>query len=264
MTAAIATLMVSGGWVQAKPVPTPSPQPRPATRSTSSPKPSPQQAKQGIQFAAPPLPANIGEPGQRTEAGSRGCGRITNLATASPSPLTAVVPTYPASEVVLGVTSAAYPTFWFYNPYPSSAPAEFVLQDSAGQLLYQTHVTLPEPSGIMSLTLDQMPEPLVIGQRYQWFLKVYCEDQSPPAYVEGWIQRTTLDPHLNLRLAKATLRDRVTFYAAHGIWFDALSAAGELHCRDPQDGAWTGLLQAVGLSNLASEPIQSVCLSKLR
>lgn len=64
---------------------------------------------------------------------------------------------------------------------------------------------------------------------------------------------------LKSQLAKAALRDRVALYAANGIWFEALNTAGELRRRNPNDTSWAALLQAVGLNNLANEPIVECC-----
>jgi hypothetical protein len=47
----------------------------------------------------------------------------------------------------------------------------------------------------------------------------------------------------------------VSLYAANGIWYEALAAAAELRRTNPQDPNWSALLQAVGLEELASEPM---------
>lgn len=207
-------------------------------------------------FAAPPPPPDIGEPGQRSEAGSRGCENINKqLPAVAQKRLTALVPVYSDSELVLGATIAEYPTFWFYIPYQPPIPGKFVLRDKDGKLVYQTDVTLPETPGVVSVSLPRAEAPLEIGKRYHWFLKIYCKAQQPPTFVEGWIQRNSLNPVLKSQLEKATPRDRFDLYATNGIWFDALSTAVELRRRNPQDTSWAALLRAVGLNNIAIEPI---------
>ncbi len=217
------------------------------------------QSNESLIFAAPPPPPDIGEPGQRSEAGSRSCEA---LACDSQKRLTALVPIYSNSELVLGATSAPAPTFWFYIPYKQPFPGKFVLQDKDGKLVYQTDVTLPQTPGVVSLSLPGAVAPLLIGKPYRWFLKIYRKAQAPPAFVEGWIQRNSLNPVLKSQLEKATPRDRVALYAANGIWFEALSTAGVLRRRDPKDTSWAALLQGVGLNDLATEPILECCIPK--
>jgi len=217
-----------------------------------------------LTFAAPPPPPDIGEPGQRSEAGSRGCKNVDKQfpTDAQKQRLTALVPVYSDSELVLGTTIAATPTFWFYIPERSPFPAKFVLRDKDGKLIYQTDVMLSQTPGVVSLPLPKTVAPLEIGKQYRWFLKIYCKAQDPPAFVEGWIQRISLNPGLKSQLEKATPRDRVALYAANGIWFEALSTASELRHHDPKDNSWTALLQAVGLNDLATEPILECCTAK--
>jgi hypothetical protein len=216
-------------------------------------------------FAAPPPPSDIGEPGQRSEAGSRGCENVDKQLPSDAQKqqrLTALVPVYSDSALVLGTTIAAAPTFWFYIPDQPPFPAKFVLRDKDGKLVYQTNVMMSQTPGVVSLSFPKTAAPLEIGKQYRWFLKIYCKAQEPPAFVEGWIQRISLNPILKSQLDRATPRDRVALYAANGIWFEALSTAGELRHRDPKDNSWTALLQAVGLSNLATEPIVECCTAK--
>ena len=214
-----------------------------------------------LTFAAPPPPPDIGEPGQRSEAGSRGCENVDKRVPTDTQkqPLTALVPVYSDSALVLGTTIAATPTFWFYIPYVTAIPAKFVLRDKDGKLLYQSDVMLSQTPGVVSLPLPKTVTPLEIGKQYRWFLKIYCKAQAPPTFVEGWIQKVSLNPVLKSQLEKATPRDRVALYAANGIWFKALNTAGVLRRRNPNDTSWAALLQAVGLNDLANEPIVECC-----
>lgn len=212
-------------------------------------------------FAAPPPPPDIGEPGQRSEAGSRGCENADKqLPTGTQKQLlTALVPVYSDSELVLGKTISTNPTFWFYVPARSPSPAKFVLREKNGKLVYQTNIILSQSAGVISLPLPKTVAPLEVGKQYRWFLKIYCRSQEPPAFVEGWIQRISLNPVLKSQLEKATPRDRVALYATNGIWFEALNTAGVLHRRNPNDISWVELLRGVGLNELATEPIVECC-----
>ncbi len=232
------------------------------------------QLNEPLIFAAPPLPDGIGEPTRRSEAGSRGCEDESKQSAASEKKLlTALVPVYPdyqpspdypPAELVLGTTTAFYPTFWFYIPYQPPFTGEFVLQDKEGNLVYKTNVMLPETPGVISFSLPSTEPPLKIGERYHWYFKIYCRSEPPPSFVDGWLQIVSLNPDLKSQIEKATLPEQVALYAINGIWYEALTAAAELRRTDPNDTNWTALLQAVGLDNFAKEPMVECCKPVMR
>lgn len=220
-------------------------------------------------FAPPPLPDNGAPTGRPRGAAGRG----NNCALEQP-PLTALVPTTEQSlgkeqrEVtyVWGKTVAEYPTFWFYVPYSHASlrSVEFVLQDAEDNNVYQTPVKLPEIPGVVSLRLPSTSTPLKLGKLYHWFFKtkVGCDVQKPSGiedYVEGWVQRVPLSPTLARQLETATLQQRLTIYAANGIWYEALTTLAELRLVAPKDATlnakWAKLLQSAGLGDIASKPI---------
>jgi hypothetical protein len=216
------------------------------------------QLKQSLIFAAPPPPADIGEPGKRAEAGSRGCEQDNHQTTRKK--LTALVPVYTKSELVFATAIAEYPRFWFYVPYLSSfADGEFVLEDDAqNQSIYKA--SLPSTPGVISFGLPSRAKPLEVNKQYRWYFNIYCKsDRQIIANVEGYIKREQLNSTLKTKLKKATPSQRVTLYAANGIWHDALSEAEELRRNNPQDPSWEILLQAVGLTNFVTQPKVECC-----
>ncbi|MBD1944072.1 DUF928 domain-containing protein [Coleofasciculus sp. FACHB-712] len=225
------------------------------------------QSNGSLIFAAPPPPADIGEPGRRFEAGSRRvCEEMDGQRSMSEKKLlTALVPVYPDyqplnAELVWGATTAEHPTFWFYVPYQPPFTGEFVLRNKDGKLVYQTNVTLPKTPGVVSLPLPSTAPPLKVGERYRWYFKIYCKPQQPPVFVEGWIQRNSVNPALESQLEKATPRDRVALYATNGFWYEALTVASQLRRTDPKALDWAALLQSVGLDSIAKEPIVECCI----
>ncbi|MBG1264079.1 DUF928 domain-containing protein [Nostoc sp. BAE] len=216
---------------------------------------------QSLIFAAPPPPKDIGEPGKRGEAGSRGCGQdINKLRTSSQKRLTALVPVYSNSELVFGTTIKDHPNFLFYVPYTSDfAVGEFVLEDETqNQTTYKTSLT--GTPGIVNLRLPSKAAPLEIGKQYRWYFNIYCQkDNQIIANVEGYVKREQLKPALKTQLEKATPSQQVNLYAANGIWYEALSAAGELRRTNSQDTSWRALLKAVGLNDFATEPKVECC-----
>ena len=158
--------------------------------------------------------------------------------------------------MVFGKTAAGYPTFWFYVPHDALQTATFVLQDRQGSPVYESNVALSSTSGSISLTLPAVVPPLEPGEPYQYFFKLYCRSISPPDFfVSGWIQRELLTADLIQQLETATPQQKVRLYAANGFWFDALTKAAELRLANSEASAWTELLGAIGLEDLAAEAI---------
>lgn len=214
----------------------------------------------------PPPPPDRGAPGSRGEGASRGC-------TAGSLPLMALVPEQTLSATsgvapitqVWGLTSTAHPRFWFAIPYASAqvSAIEFVLQNDQDQTVYRTPIPVPAAPGIIAVSLPTTVSGLEPNQPYHWFFKVraVCEPNQTATldYVEGWIQRTSLDPELRDRLTQSTPHQQAVLYAEHGIWYDALTTLADLKLAQPDDRAiaqdWTDLLKAVGLENLADQPL---------
>ncbi|MBD2164953.1 DUF928 domain-containing protein [Calothrix membranacea FACHB-236] len=213
-------------------------------------------------FNAPPPPPDINAPGNRTAGGKRGCTIMQQqIATSQEKLLTALVPVSqsPNAELVFGLTTISHPTFWFYVPATNTAMAEFVLQNEAGQTVYQSPVLLSGTPGVVSLSLPSTATALKIGDRYHWYFNIYCNPQQPPVFVDGWIKRIEPNTALKSQLEKATPKQRVTLYANHGIWYDLVTALAELRRLDPKRNDWANILQSVGLNDIASEPIVDCC-----
>jgi hypothetical protein len=225
-----------------------------------------------LRLVEPPLPPSGTPVGRRRGAAGRS-GNCTIH-----SPLTALVPAIekPVGEgkatYVWGITSAEYPTFWFYVPDsgPSLRSVEFVLQDDQHNDIYRTFVKLPQKQGIVSLSLPSTSTPLKMNQNYHWFLKtemaVSCQQQEPVIVkdaVEGWVQRVQPDKNLTSQLKAATQRQQMALYAQNGFWYDALTTLAQLRLQKPEDAAlkanWQELLQSVGLSEIASQSLVQCC-----
>ena len=170
-----------------------------------------------------------------------------------------MVPAVPANdtsdaESVGGFTTAERPTFWFYVPYQLPLTGEFVLRDLDQNVVYKTPVTLPGKPGVYAISLPTTAARLNAGKQYYWYFKVYCQpDAKLVSFVEGWIQRTSLNPAVESQLQNATPQQKIALYASNGIWYEALTAAAELRSTNSSDRNWVNLLQDVGLSKIASE-----------
>lgn len=214
-------------------------------------------------FNAPPSPPpDVENSDNRSGGDSRGCQDVANQSSGSEQqPLMALVPVYESkdSTSVFGLTISANPTLWFYVPYKSKFPGEFVIYDRENKQVYKAPFTLSGVPGVVKISLP-LSVSLEIGQQYQWYFKISCQRGQPPMSVTGKIKRINFsNPALSNQLAKATLSDRVSILAANGIWYEALTVAGELRKNDPNDGNWPSLLRQIHLSNVASEPIVECC-----
>lgn len=193
-----------------------------------------------------------GLPGRRVGGGTRGSCPATE------KQLTALIP-----QNNLGLTAAAYPTFFFYVPKtPAPKTVEFVLRDEKDSQVYEKTLTVSGASGILSLSLPagELP-PLEIGKNYQWYFSILCDpkNRAEDVSVDGWIQRVEPNPVLAAKLEKAPPDERAALYASADLWHDALVTLAQLRRERPDDSAiaelWTKLLQSVGLDTIVREPL---------
>lgn len=202
-------------------------------------------------FILPPK----GAPGKRKDATTRDDCPIAD----SSKPLTALVP-----PTNIGLTISERPTFWFYVPYQSARPVEFSLSDDKNNVVYNTTLQLTGTPGIVSINLPQSVPPLKRGKNYQWKFSYICHPtvRSKNASVNGYVERISLDRDLKSQLEQATtLRERISLYAAKGLWYELLTTLAEERRKNPQDvelaAAWENLLRQaeVALEAIASERI---------
>lgn len=228
---------------------------RPTTNSSG-------QFKEPVFKAPPPPPPDTENSGNRADGGSRGCQDVASQPESSEqNPLTALVPVNETKDSisVSGLTVSTNPAIWFYVPYNSKASGEFVLYDLENKLVYKAPFTLSGKAGVVKISLPPSVS-LEVDRPYQWYFNIDCEPRQPPISVSGNIKRVNFsNPALRSQLEKATASDRISILAANGIWYDALTAAGELRQIAPNDGHWPSLLRQIGLSNIASEPIVECC-----
>ncbi|MEH2137634.1 DUF928 domain-containing protein [Nostoc sp.] len=236
-----------------------------------------------IRFIQPTLekePENRGAPSDRQGAGTRGDCPNANI------PLTALVPLTPrnlslkqlrttdtsSSKFALGLTTAEYPTFWFYVPYQIKdiSIVKFVVLDENNNSVTKEPllINLSGTPGVISVRIPTTEKPLEIGKYYHWYFLVDCKSQtsseeSEDIAVEGLVQRIEPNSDLVRRLGTATPQERVALYAQAGIWQDALTLLSELRLAKPKDTVltsdWQDLLKSVGLEDVARETITQCC-----
>jgi hypothetical protein len=169
----------------------------------------------------------------------------------------------------LGLTLAERPTFFWFVPQSSVKTAKFVLLTNKDEnVFYETTLTLPNQSGIISFTLPKTAPKLAVGKTYHWFLTVVCnsDDFSTNPWVDGWVERTQAEPSLLAALAKAQPQKLPRLYAEAGIWHEAVATSVQLRRNEPKNWRarmdWATLLKSVKLTALTSEPFIDCCTSE--
>jgi hypothetical protein len=213
-----------------------------------------------IVFSAPANPPNQGAPNGRRQGGaSRGpCQNYSGLTALTPE----------MQGKVWSMTASDRPTFWFYLPTStaSNSTVEFVLQDSEDQYIYQTVLNPPDDqSGVVSVSIPSNASALEIDKTYYWTFSVQCDAAHPSSavFVRGSIYRTAISADLQRQIATASPLEKVSLYAANGIWQEALTLLANLRRTDPQNSvlttAWTNLLEQAELDAIVPSPLISCC-----
>lgn len=198
--------------------------------------------------------SNIGQPGRRESAASRGSSCVDKG-----EPLT---PLTPAKNPQL--TTVAHPTFFIYVPQNSAQALEFALQDNTShQELYKTTIKPSKQAGVVSVSFpaNSNAPSLENGKEYTWSFSVVCDPQNRDQDLEvtGSIERIQTDPNLVIQLQKAQPRERAALYATSGIWQDTLTSIAEIRRSHPNDPSvkmdWEDLLKSVGLEKISQAPL---------
>ena len=196
-------------------------------------------------------PADTTEPAYREDGGSRG-----------PSVFEGGEGSIALTPVTGGVTVAEYPTLLIlHNPYERSSrdvtESVMVLEDEAGNVVYETTIQLPSEKSIIAINLKQNETsvPLEINQTYRWYIFTFSTYMT----IEAPITRISLSSELTQALEKANLQERFNLYKKNGIWYEALHTLFELRRANPNDTTliqeWQELLQSIGLKKIANVPL---------
>lgn len=205
-------------------------------------------------------PGDLGLPGPREGAGTRGC------VFGNPGSLTLLMP-----DNNVGWTTAAYPEFHWFIPINVASFVEFTLykanpEDERDRTqVYQSQFAVDGDAGIASLQLpaDSGLPPLEVGQHYYWQVAIFCNANSEEGDLKagGWIERREPDVALAEILATTSESEAVGLYAANGYWFDAVNGLIAQRQAHPEDvsvqARWMELLNSVGLPELADQPLFS-------
>ena len=195
-----------------------------------------------------------GLPYNRRDAGSRG------NCLAKGHNVVALVPDRPINKTI-----STSPQLFFYIPQIEQAKEiEFILRNNKDELVYKKLFAPNNQEGIISFSI---PETVTENSReahqnYHWYLSLICDHKhrSQDIVLEGWIEYVQLN---NPVAAKINASDSITksnLLQQEGIWYDALSVLAKQ--KDSNSiliqTEWSKLLQSIGLSDLASQPLVQV------
>jgi hypothetical protein len=186
------------------------------------------------------VPPELGIPGGRVGAGTRGSGRQSSLQLLAPD--------HP------GLTHAAQPTLYWYLAKATTTRIDVTIQDpDSVEPLLEVQLPLPVAAGVHRIQLADHGVRLQPEKSYQWFVSLVPDPQRRSSdFVAGaWIR---LDPTTEGLRATPDAR-KVVVYAENGIWYDAIASVSEQIDAAPRDAALrvqrAALLEQVGLSEVA-------------
>jgi Domain of Unknown Function (DUF928) len=204
-----------------------------------------------------PIPPGRGNPSDTDRAGTRSaCGKA-NL------PLTPVLPS--TEKGFSGYTLTGYPTFWFYLPdtIKTANSGRFSIEDEQGQSVWNVDFQMPNTPGFVKFALPPTEAPLDKNRLYRWHIVVFCnaQDVSPSGMVfQTGIVRRIDNPVPETQINEATAEEKLSLYAARGIWYDATANLDEFR-RSPD--SWSQFLRVMGLEQLANGAIASPTIPEL-
>jgi hypothetical protein len=202
------------------------------------------------------------EPPPRKDAprgGTAGGGsRPVALACASTSSSRnlAITPLSPGKHI--GLSQLQRPVFFVHLSQTIAQSAEFSLFDKKMNGIYQQNIPIINQSGLINIRLPKDGPSLVSNQTYYWSFAIACNpnDRTEDMVVGGWVEHTLLSDSIQAQLASSTVIERVSLYAKHGFWYDAVATIIEFQNLQPNNSqlsqSWNELLTSVGLTIVAT------------
>lgn len=191
-------------------------------------------------------------PGRRVGGGSRGaCMHSDTLVSLSP-------------ENHLIETTDAIPTLYFSMPeFEEPLNIEFVLKNVDGEIVADKLLEVDSYGGLMGLDLEHQITPLDIGEDYEWYLSLLCNEnnRAQDIVVHGWIRRVSATD-LEEAESNIELIEQAQSYQEQGLWHDAIDVIiqarqANIHEFNATE-LWSTLLEAEGLQELVDVDIQPI------
>ena len=188
-----------------------------------------------------------GAPGGRVGGGTRGTDQTFVLSVVAPNHT--------------GLTTQEQPELFWYLSKAISTPMEFTVMDDQGvKPLIETSLGIPSQPGIQRVRLADYGVRLEPGKHYEWFVALVIDPdkRSKDVLAGGAIERVERSE----AQASMSVTDLASFYADHGIWYDAIAAVSNLIEATPNDSALrrqrAALLEQAGLQEIAEAELRPV------
>jgi Domain of Unknown Function (DUF928) len=197
-------------------------------------------------------------PGDTDRAGTRSaCGKAG-------LPLTPVLPS--TEKGFSGYTLTGYPTFWFYLPDTAQTANEgrFSIEDEQGHSVWNVEFQMPDTPGFVKFALPPTEAPLDKNKLYRWHIVVFCnsQDVSPSGMIfQTGVVRRIDNPVSERQINEATEEEKLSLFAARGIWYDATANLDEFR-RSP--AIWPQFLRTIGLEQLTNGAIANPTIPELQ
>lgn len=196
-------------------------------------------------------PADDGAP-KRTRSGATRIGDETR------SRCNGIVPLLP--ETGLGLTSKEQLSLFVYAPEGSVSQALLSVESIDEMEQYDAFVHLPDHGGVVEVALPETLPLLKTDEQYSWSLVLMCDGELRPdsPVITGEIKRVS--PVLEAVPAEmVSLAEKAVIYGESGLWYDLVSTLALMRAENPDDDQlaqdWAAVLQTVGLSEIADQPL---------
>jgi hypothetical protein len=159
------------------------------------------------------------------------------------------------------VTLASRPTVFVYLPETEAKQVSLTVANATESYYYEKIIDIDRQSGIVGISLPEDAPPLSVGETYLWSLTILCSKTKRPSdpFVSGNIQRITVATQSVEQLEASSWQERVSFYEANNIWYDALKAVANWKQEQPKNpeasARWIEILQDVGLGQMSEESL---------
>ncbi|KAM3100315.1 DUF928 domain-containing protein [Phormidesmis sp. 146-12] len=221
-----------------------------STRSGSNAGTMVAQKKANLRYTPPKLPSR-GRPRNTQGAASRGGEEVAVVQ------VKLLAPTDHMGQTTLG-----HPSFFWYVSGASQFPVEFALfERGVAKPMFVKRMAVKQ-AGIIKLEMPQNLPELQPGKDYRWSISIvqFPTMISLNPVSQSFVTRVELTADQAKKLATITSgRDRASFYADAGIWYDALAAIATDYLNKPTDpnlrADLVTLLNQIGLPQVLEQKL---------
>jgi hypothetical protein len=178
-----------------------------------------------------------------------------------------LVPLLPTSKIrkldYYPLTVSERPTFYISLPRTSGTAIFTLYQHSPAETkkVYRFSFPVKTSGGIVSIPLPSASPTLQNDRTYEWRLSVSNET------AHGFVRRVQLKSNLLQKLSNAKPLEKLSIYAAEGIWYDSVEILAELVNSQPSDRKmlteWSVFLKSANIApEIINQNFATCCRAK--